>query len=160
MPFRPSHRIAVLTLALTVAGTAAAHAQTTSMHLGPRVSYQFDLRDVGVGAQFSAPIGTYLEFYPSFDVFFVNHGSASNLNVDLKYRVGNRNSNWLYLGAGLNLARRSGGDVSHTDAGLNAFVGAESLRGSVHPFGEFRFTANDGSTGQVSFGLNFTLGHH
>jgi hypothetical protein len=144
-------------MALAVAGTPAVQAQTNRLHIGPRVSYQFDLEEAGLGAQFSAPIAQNLEFYPSFDIFLVDHGSAQDINADLKYRLPTATANWLYVGAGLNLARRSPGEGSNTNAGLNAFVGAESLRGSVHPFGEFRFTANNGSTGQLSVGVNFTL---
>jgi hypothetical protein len=47
--------------------------------------------------------------------------------------------------------------VTDTQAGANAFVGAESLRGRIHPFGEFRFTVSDGSTAQIAAGINFTL---
>ncbi len=156
MRFRLFHPLTMLALSATIVGTGAVQAQTSKMHLGPRVSYQFDLKDVGLGAQFSAPIAHHLEFYPSFDIFLVDHGSASNLNVDLKYRIGTHSGDWLYLGTGLNVARRGNGD-SRTDMGVNAFIGAESLRGRVHPFGEFRFTANNGSTGQLAAGLNFTI---
>jgi hypothetical protein len=45
-----------------------------------------------------------------------------------------------------------------TRTGLNLFAGVETLQGRVHPFGELRFTANEGSTTQASVGLNFTLG--
>jgi hypothetical protein len=100
-----------------------------------------------------APIVRHLEFYPSFD-YFIDSGSFWNLNADLKYRIPSESVRWLYLGAGLNIAH-GGGD---TQAGLNLLAGIESLKGRVHPFGEFRFTANHGSTGQIAVGLNFTLG--
>jgi len=147
-------------LALGSGLTGALQAQTNRLHLGPRISYQFDLEDIGLGAQFSVPIARQLEFYPSFDYFFVGEGSFWQLNADLKWRVASESANWLYLGAGLNLARASSGPADDTQAGLNLFVGAESLRGRVHPFGEFRFTAKDGSTAQLAAGLNFTLGRH
>lgn len=156
MSFRMSRLAALLVLSSAFAGTA--QAQAGQMHLGPRVSYQFDLEEFGIGAQFSAPIARNLEFYPSFDYFFVDPGSFWHLNADLKYRIATRDINWLYLGGGLNVARRdfdNGND--NTGVGVNAFVGAESRAGRVHPFAEFRFTANDGSTGQLSVGLNFTL---
>lgn len=141
-----------------VAGTA--QAQTDRLHFGPRVSYQFDLKKFGVGVQFGAPIARHLEFYPSFDYFFVDVGSFWNLNADLKYRIANESAKWLYVGGGLNIARSSVSVVHSTRAGLNLFAGAESLQGRVHPFGEFRFTAGDGSTAQIAGGLNFTLGRH
>jgi hypothetical protein len=158
MQVRMLRWMTVFAVAFSFAGTTAMQAQTGRLHLGPRASYQFDLEEVGVGAQLGVPIAPYLEFYPSFDIFLVDRGSASDINLDVKYRVGSRATDWMYIGAGVNLARRRGNGDSHTDAGFNAFIGAESLRGSVHPFGEFRFTANNGSTGQISVGLNFTLG--
>jgi len=141
-----------LLLAVAVAGTA--QAQTKELHLGPRVSYQFDLDEVGVGAQFSLPIASHLEFYPSFDVFFTSPNSLWSFNADLKWRALAQSASWLYIGTGLNIME-SGGDGSN--AGLNLFAGIESLKGRVHPFGELRFIVNDNSTAQVSAGLNFTL---
>ncbi|HUG27403.1 MAG TPA: hypothetical protein VMK53_03830 [Gemmatimonadales bacterium] len=155
MSFRISRLVAVLALSSAAAGTA--QAQTGAVHLGPRASYQFDLEKIGLGAQLSVPIARQLEFYPSFDYFFVDVGSFWNLNADLKYRIATRDINWLYLGGGLNVARRSFNNNDNTGAGINAFVGAESRAGRVHPFAEFRFTSNDGSTAQLSVGLNFTL---
>lgn len=155
-------RFSALASALLLTGALAgtAQAQTNRLHLGPRLSYQFDVEEIGLGAQFSAPIASHLEFYPSFDYFFMNVGSLWNLNADLKWRIPEESIHWLYLGGGLNLARRSNGDTHDTHAGVNLFAGAESLRGRVHPFGEFRFTANDGSAVQLAVGLNFTLGRH
>lgn len=156
MVFRVSRMATALVLASVLAGTA--QAQTNRLHLGPRLSYQFDLKKLGVGAQFGVPIARQLEFYPSFD-FFIGAGSIWNLNADLKYRIAAASVRWLYVGGGLNIAR-SGGGTSSTNAGFNLLAGAESLMGRVHPFGEFRFTANNGSTGQIAVGLNFTLGTH
>lgn len=157
MAFRVSRLATALALASMLAGTAAA--QTNRLHIGPRLSYQFDLEKIGLGAQFSVPVASHLEFYPSFDYFFVDDGSFWNLNADLKYRIASASIRWLYVGGGLNIARVSNGG-SDTNAGLNLFAGAESLKGRIHPFAEFRFTAGDGSTGQISAGLNFTFGRH
>ena len=148
------------TLLLTFAFAGAAQAQTSRFHLGPRLSYQFDLKKLGIGAQLSVPVVRHLEFYPSFDYFFVSNASFWNLNADLKYRIPSESIHWLYLGGGLNIARSGSNGVHATRAGVNLFVGAESLKGWVHPFGEFRFTANHGSTGQIAVGLNFTLDRH
>jgi len=153
MAIRAGRLAGALVLAVAVAGTA--QAQTSRLHLGPRVSYQFDLEKIGIGAQLGVPIVHYLEFYPSFD-YFIDSGSFWNLNADLKYRIPSESVRWLYVGAGLNIAH-GGGD---TQAGLNLLAGVESLKGRVHPFAEFRFTANHGSTGQIAAGLNFTLGRH
>ena len=158
MGFRFSAVGAALVLTCGVSGIA--EAQTDRLHLGPRVSYQFDLEEVGIGVQLGVPIARHLEFYPSFDVFLVDVGSFWNLNADLKYRIAEASVRWLYLGTGINFAR-SGFNGNHdTRAGLNLFAGAESLRGRVHPFGELRFVVRDGSSAQVAVGLNFTLGRH
>jgi hypothetical protein len=159
MTFRTTKMTAALVLALfALVGTA--QAQSDRLHLGPRLSYQFDLEKIGVGAQFSAPIARHLEFYPSFDYFFVDDGSFWQVNVDLKYSVVSQTMNWLYLGSGLNIARTSVGRSRDSRAGLNLFAGAESRRGRVHPFGEFRVTVGDGSRAQIAAGLNFTLDSH
>ena len=158
MAFRLSRLAGALVLAATIVGTA--QAQTDKLHFGPRLSYQFDLEELGLGVQLGVPIARHLEFYPSFDYFFVDPGTFWNLNADLKYRLPSPSVEWLYLGGGLNVARSQSGSPSNnsrTRAGLNLFVGFESLAGRVHPFGEFRFTASDGSTGQLAAGVNFTL---
>ncbi|HOX19554.1 MAG TPA: hypothetical protein PLI70_01380 [Gemmatimonadales bacterium] len=144
---------AVLTLLCLLAGTA--QAQTHKMHLGPRLSYQFDAEEIGLGAQFSVPIASQLEFYPSFDIFFTSPNSLWSFNADLKWRVAPTSVNWLYLGTGLNLMGGGGGDGSN--AGLNLFGGIESLKGRIHPFAEMRFIVNDNSTAQLAAGINFTL---
>lgn len=134
---------------------------TGRSHLGPRVSFNFDFDEVAIGAQFSTPIARRLEFYPSFDYYFVDPGSLWTLNADLKYRVSaNRSADWLYLGGGLGFSRIDVGPAEDTDVGLNLLAGVEPLRGRVHPFAEGRLTLGDGSTFQISGGLNFTLGRH
>jgi hypothetical protein len=147
-------------LLLSAVGASTALAQTSRWHLGPRVSYHFDAEEFGIGAQFSVPIADRVEFYPSFDVFLVDAGSFTDFNADLKFRIGRSSVNWLYVGAGLNLARRSVGPFDNNRTGLNLFAGAESLRGRVHPFGEIRIVANNRTTARAAFGLNFTLNNH
>lgn len=154
------HTTLLSALILSCALATTAQAQTSQMHFGPRIAYHFDAEEFGVGAQFSAPLGQHLEFYPSFNIFLVDAGTFADLNVDLKLRVAQESFNWLYLGAGLNLARRSVSSFSDTQAGLNVFAGAESLRGRVHPFAELRLVASDNIGAQVAFGLNFTLHQH
>lgn len=144
---------AALVMSAALVVTAQAQAQDHTLHLGPRLSYQFDAEELGVGAQFSVPIAHHLEFYPSFDVFFTSPNSLWSLNADLKWRMAAESIQWLYLGTGLNILG-GGGD---SNAGLNLFGGIESRSGRVHPFAELRFIVNDNSTAQVSAGLNFTL---
>ena len=107
--------------------------------------------------QLGIPIASHVEFYPSIDNFFVNKGSLLSFNADLKFRVPLETSNWLYLGTGLNLARTSVGDNHNTRSGLNLFLGAESRKGRVHPFGELRVVTQNGSSVQGAVGLNFTM---
>ena len=153
MTIRPYKIGAVLALLSAFAGTA--QAQTHKMHLGPRLSYQFDAEEIGLGAQFSVPVASHLEFYPSFDIFFTSPNSLWSFNADLKWRVAPTSVSWLYLGTGLNLMGGGGGDGSN--AGLNLFGGIESLKGRIHPFAEMRFIVNDNSTAQLAAGVNFTL---
>jgi hypothetical protein len=150
-----SRRITLgVAMVLLLAGAGTAQAQEKALHLGPRLSYQFDAEELGVGAQFSVPIASHLEFYPSFDVFFTDPNSLWSFNVDLKWRALAKSASWFYVGSGLNIME-SGGNGSN--AGLNLFGGVESLKGRIHPFGELRFIVNDNSTAQISAGLNFTL---
>lgn len=155
MTFRPIALVAALTLASTMAVTA--QAQTSQFHIGTRLSYHFDAEEAGLGVQMGIPIARHIEFYPSIDNFFVNTGSLLHFNADVKFRVPLETSNWLYLGTGLNVARSSYKDNSNTRTGLNLFVGAESLKGRVHPFGELRFVASNSTSVQAAIGLNFTM---
>ena len=151
--------IAVLAVSVMLGASSVAHAQERS-HLGPQLGYNFDAEAVVIGAQFSAPIGTHLEFYPSFNYFLVDVGTLWALNADLKFRVPAEGIDWLYFGGGVNLTGFSFSGSSNTEAGLNLLGGIESRRGNVHPFGEFRLTVGDGSSAQLVGGINFTLGRH
>jgi len=145
-------------LALGVSTTAQAQGRS---HIGPQVGYNFDYKAVVVGAQFSAPLAQHLEFYPSFNYYFMDAGlKVWSVNLDLKYRLPIEHADWLYLGGGLNVTRASAGGGSNTDANVNLLAGLESRAGNIHPFGEFRLTAGNGSTIQLVGGLNLTLGHH
>ncbi|MGH7585926.1 MAG: hypothetical protein ACREMH_06745 [Gemmatimonadales bacterium] len=153
-------RTCAIAAALLASTAMIAEAQTHRLHLGPRVSYHFDAEEFGLGAQFSVPVADHLEFYPSFDYFFVDPGSLWALNADMKYRFAGQGLDWAYAGAGLGLANADpGGSVDgETDAGLNLLFGVESLKGWVHPFAEGRFVVADETGFQVSAGINFTLG--
>lgn len=149
----------LMVLLALLALAPALRAQTARLHIGPHFSYNFDSRDFGIGPQLSVPVAHHLEFYPSFDLFFVDTGSLWGLNADLKYRLPAGEWSWMYLGGGLNLTRASVANVSHTDEHLNLLVGAESRRGVVHPYAELRGIIGSGSTAQAAVGLNFTLSH-
>lgn len=150
----PAHTKVLFLLGLIATSATAAAAQGRA-HFGPRLSYHLDYEAVGLGAQLGLPIARNLEFYPSGDVFFRDDDSRWSVNADLKYRIAATAVPWFYAGTGLNIAQRGGNNSS--SAGLNLFMGMESRTGRVHPFVEFRYTANDGSTAQLAAGLNFTL---
>ncbi len=63
----------------------------------------------------------------------------------------------VYLGAGLNVARRSVSGVSDTETGANLIGGLESRWGMVHPFLEGRVILNSTSAFQFLGGINVTL---
>src|SRR5262249_47462028 len=115
---------------------------------------------VNLGAQVSVPIANRLEFYPSFDWYFVDPGSTWAVNADLKWRVAKDQPRWLYLGGGLDLMVHSLNGISSSKAGVNILGGIESLRGWVHPFAEIRGILSDNSSVQLQGGLNITLGRH
>ena len=157
---RRTARFSAIVLILLLTASSVTRAQTSRLHIGPHVGYNFDVEELVLGGQFSVPIANRLEVYPSFDYYFVDAGSLWAINGDLKWRVAHDRPNWLYIGAGLNITRSSAGDVSHTDAGLNLLAGAEPLRGRIHPFVEARLTIRDETSFQLQGGLNITLGRH
>ena len=46
------------------------------MHLGPQINYDFDIEEIGIGAQFSVPMAKRLEFYPSFIWYFIGEARS------------------------------------------------------------------------------------
>lgn len=137
---------------------SVAEAQAPRVHFGPHLSYNFDIEEMGLGAQLSLPITRHVEFYPSLDWYLVNNGSLVALNADLKVRVDNTDAGWLYVGGGLNVTKANPDiGASRTDTRANLFVGIESRRGRVHPFAELRGMFGDRSSAQMAAGINFTL---
>jgi hypothetical protein len=157
---KQSRRSAILTALLVLVASGIVRAQTDRAHIGPHIGYNFDIEELALGAQFSVPILRHVEFYPSFDYYFVDDGSLWAVNADLKWRVAKDRPRWLYIGGGLDLMHASNNGNGNTDAGANLFVGAESLRGRIHPFVEFRAILADNSSVQLQGGLNITLGRH
>lgn len=150
-------RTALLALGIAGAGAAAVEAQTSRAHFGPRLVYDFDAEELGIGVQVGIPVARRVELYPSFDYLFVDPGSLWSANLDFKYRVGRDDAGWLYVGSGLSIETRSVSGLSETDPGLNLILGAEPLRGTVHPFLELRGKLSDRSTFQIAGGFNITL---
>jgi hypothetical protein len=152
------YRIGSLTIAfaLVVCYATTAQAQRSS-HIGPRISYQFDVEEAGLGAQLSLPVSSTIDFYPSLDNFFVSSGSLWSFNADFKGNLATQSATGMYLGAGLNITQRNAGGTTRSRSGLNLLFGIEGKTGLVHPFAEFRFTSSDGSSAQLAAGLNFRM---
>jgi len=137
--------LVVLLLLALVASTADAQRRSRRRAVatspGPRwgghLGYSFDTDDMLLGAQLSWPISTSLDFYPSFDYYFVD-GSNSiwALNFDLKFRPQTRYRIW-YIGGGLNL-----------------LTGLEDRRGRVRPYVEGKFILGDNSLFQLVGGIS------
>lgn len=145
-------------LGFTLVGGLSTAASAQSVHLGPRMGYDFDAEDIFFGMQLSVPVGKRLEFAPSMDVYTPNTGSLYGLNGDLKYRMPTVGGPDFYAGGGLNILRRSVNDVRNSDVGANAFFGVEGRSGWVHPFAEARVLLNDNTRFQLGWGLNLTVG--
>jgi len=148
-------RIAMCAAVASCAAFGLARAQDAqTARVGSRMSYNFDVRDPGIGAQLDLPIAPRLALYPSGAVYLVDRGSLYGLNADVKVRVARP----LYVGGGLNLMHRSVADVGNTDAGVNLLGGLEGRVGRrVHPFAEGRVILNDGSAFELGAGLSIIL---
>ena len=144
-------------IAISLAGTTAAGAQTGAVHVGPRVTYNFDFEKTAIGFQAGFPLNGRIDFVPSVDVFFPDNGSLLGFNADIKLRPLPADAGMLYIGTGLNLTRAAYRGSSNTEAGLNLVAGLEGRTGAVHPFGEVRTILGDQTSVQITAGLNFTL---
>jgi hypothetical protein len=124
-------------------------AATPGPRYGPHLGYNFDVKDLLLGAQVSWPISPRVDLYPTFDYYFVDPGSLWALNFDLKYRPPTRYGVW-YVGGGLNLLHATGG----SDTNLNLLTGLEGRRGRSRPYVEAKFILGDGSSFQVVGGFS------
>ncbi|MGQ0649076.1 MAG: hypothetical protein ACT4P7_16085 [Gemmatimonadaceae bacterium] len=150
--------MAVTAAMIVMASATAAQAQTGAVHMGPRVTYNFDFEEAAVGFHLGLPLGSRLDFYPSVEFFFPDRGSLLGFNGDIKLRPLPRDAGMLYIGTGLNLTRASFRDVSNTEAGLNLLAGLEGRTGAIHPFVELRSILADRTSVQLTGGLNITIG--
>jgi hypothetical protein len=141
--------VLLLSGAVCVAPLAAQRA-----HFGGHVTYNFDVEEFGIGAQAHLPVSRSIEFYPSFDYYFVDPGSLIGFSADLKFRTPGAP---LYLGGGLNVLRAGGGGTSNSDTGFDLFGGFETRYGASHPYVEVRGLFHDNTSLQVAFGINLTL---
>ena len=141
----------------TALAAATGQAQARSVHVGPRVTYNFDFEEAAIGFQLGIPLASRLDFYPSVDVFLPDDGSLVGFNADLRFQPAPRDAGPLYLGTGLNLTRRAVRGVSNTDAGLNLLAGLEAPTGAIHPFIEARAILSDRNSVQLTGGLNIRV---
>jgi hypothetical protein len=141
----------ILTAVLLLGSVAAIErAAAQRAHFGVRGGYNFDAEDALIGVQAHFPLSASIEFYPSFDYYFVDGGNLLGFSGDLKFRTPGAP---LYLGGGVNLLHSSG----NSDTGFDLFGGVETRYGQTHPFIEGRFLMHDNSSFQVLFGINMTL---
>ena len=140
--------IFTLVVLLGVAGVSRAAAQRS--HFGVHGGYNIDSDNWLIGAQAHLPLTRSIEFYPSFDYYFVDPGSLVGLNADLQFRTPGAP---LYFGGGLNILRASG----NSDTGFDLFGGLETRYGRTHPYVEARGLFHSSSSLQLLFGLNVTL---
>ena len=139
--------LTVLGLILVVCSSRVAAQRA---HFGVHGGYNLKSEDWLIGAQLHLPLSRSIEFYPSFDYYFVDPGSLYGLNADVQFRTPGAP---LYLGGGLNILKSSG----NSDTGFDLFGGLETRYGRTHPYIEARGIFHDGSSLQVLFGLNVTL---
>lgn len=135
---------------LLVGVSAPARAQRA--HIGPHVAYNFDLDRAAVGAHMLLPLGSEMEFYPSFDYYLVDRGTRVGLSGDLKYRVPTGGGSAFYVGGGLDFQTASASGTSNHDTGWDVLFGLESRRGSTHPFIEGRVLGHDNTAFQLGAG--------
>lgn len=136
--------------------TTAAAAQ--SPHVGARLGFDFDSKDMLVSTQVTLPVTSRLEFYPSIDVYLPDEGTRTGFNGDLKFRLPTQSGPELYVGGGMNVLLHSVRDESDTDVGVKGLFGIETRTGWVHPFLEGRVLMHDNASFQFIGGLNFTFG--
>jgi hypothetical protein len=137
---------------------AAAAGAQPSTHVGGRVGYNFDTRDVMFSANLTVPMTSRVEFYPSIDVYTPDRGNRIGYNGDLKVRFPGTTGPHFYAGGGVGVVSRTIGDASNTDVGANLLLGLESRSGYVHPFVEGKVLLHDNSQFQLIGGLNLTIG--
>lgn len=156
---RQLRRVAVgIGLLTLVASSAEAQRPPYRPHIGAHLSYNFDAEEFGIGPQFYLPVARRLEFYPSFDYYFVD-GPASlwQLNADLKFKSREQHT-WFYVGGGLAVSRVSVGQFDDTDIGANLLGGLETVVwNTVHPYLEGRLTLKDNTAFQLAGGFNITI---
>lgn len=143
--------------ALVLMIPSSAHGQR-STHVGARVGYDFQAREVMLSANLTVPMASRVEFYPSLDIYTPERGNKIGFNGDVKVSFPTNPGPQFYLGGGVGVVNRTVGDFSNTDVGANLLMGLESRSGWVHPFVEGRVLLHDRSSFNLIGGINLTLG--
>ena len=149
-------RLGSLVAALVISSVSASAQAST--YVGTRAGYNFQTDEVMLGASFTVPISTQIEFYPSLELYLPDRGNKIGFNGDVKIFLPTRASYDLYGGGGLGIVNQNLGDVSNTDVGLNILFGVSSRVGRIHPYGEARLLVHDDTQLVLFAGVNFTLG--
>jgi hypothetical protein len=157
--------LALVVAALVLAGSAPAQRRTASgapytpidpIRIGAHAGYNFDAKDLLLGAQATLPLTRMFEIYPSFDYYFQDVGTLWGLNVDLKIRPPTPQGA-LYVGGGMNYLHASVAGASNGDVNLDLLGGFELRRQPLHPYAEARLILGNGSAFQLAGGLSFNL---
>ena len=162
MRLRPFSRLAllpgVLVMLVMLGASAVAAGAQASTHVGGRVGYNFDTREVMFSANLTVPMTSRLEFYPSIDVYAPDQGNRIGYNGDIKISFPMTTGPRFYAGGGVGVLSRTVGEFSNTDVGANLLMGLESRSGYVHPFVEGKVALRDNSQFMLIGGLNITIG--
>ena len=144
-------------VAALAASSVSASAQSGT-YVGTRAGYNFQTDEVILGASFTVPISTQIEFYPSLELYLPDRGNKMGFNGDVKITLPTRAMYDLYGGGGLGIVNQNLGDVSNTDLGVNILFGIASRVGRLHPYGEAKLMIHDDTQLVLYAGVNFTLG--
>ncbi len=158
-----TQRLLLVALASLLLSTAAV-AQRKQMLLGPQLGFATNDLDLFLGAQFSYPVASRFDFYPSFDIYFPgNNVTAWALNGDVRYwpRINTPNPG-LYVGAGLNYSHASVdlgpfGSASSSEVGLGLLGGWDFKAVSWRPFVQLRVVVGNADRVEFGGGVNFKL---
>jgi len=123
---------------------------------GAHLGYNFDAKDLLLGAQLTYPITPRLALYPTFDYYFESGGTLWALNGDVKFHPPTR-AGYFYFGGGLNIMHASAGGASNTDTNLNLLAGLEGRRWrNPVPYAEAKLILGNGNSAfQIAGGVSW-----
>jgi hypothetical protein len=150
-----ARRTLILVALAFAASSASAQASTNA---GARIAYNFQTDEAIVGASFTVPISTRIEFYPSLELYLPDNGNKIGFNGDVKVYLPTRASYDLYAGGGLGIVNQNVSGFSNSDVGINLLFGIGSRVSRVRPFGEVRLLIHDDNQLVMLAGINFSMG--